>query len=63
MNFILYLEKNPISNFYNNFAQSFTISDDPNSFENQLKHLNEAIEIIEPLYKKNKLLHEARFWF
>ena len=55
------LEKNPISNFYNHFSQSFTISEDPNSFKNQLKHLNEAIEIIEPLYKKNKLLHEARF--
>ena len=57
----LILEKNPISNFYNHFSQSFTISEDPNSFKNQLKHLNEAIEIIEPLFKKNKLLHEARF--
>ena len=57
----LVLGKNPISNFYNNFAQSFTVSPDPNSFENQLIHLNEAIEIIEPLYKKNKLLHDARF--
>lgn len=59
--FHITLEKNPISNFYNNFSQSFTISADPDSFEKQLKHLNEAIEIIEPLYKKNKLLHEARF--
>ncbi|MBK7504866.1 MAG: hypothetical protein IPI52_07255 [Bacteroidetes bacterium] len=57
----IYLEKNPISNFYNHFAQSFTISSDPNSFEKQLFHLNKAIEIIEPLYNKNKLLHEARF--
>jgi hypothetical protein len=59
--FHIVLEKNPISNFYNNFSQSFTISADPNSFEKQLMHLNEAIEIIEPLHKKNKLLHEARF--
>lgn len=57
----LHLEKNPISNFYNHFSQSFTISEDPNSYEKQLNHLNEAIEIIEPLYKKNKLLNEARF--
>jgi hypothetical protein len=57
----LILEKNPISNFYNHFAQSFTTSEDPNSYEKQLNHLNEAIEIIEPLYTKNKLLHEARF--
>lgn len=60
-NYHLVLEKNPISNFYNNFTQSFTISDNPNSFDIQIKHLNNAIEIIEPLHKKNKLLHEARF--
>ncbi len=59
--FHITLEKNPISNFYNHFSQSFTISADPNSLKKQLKHLDEAIEIIEPLYKKNKLLHEARF--
>jgi hypothetical protein len=57
----LVLEKNPISNFYNNFMQSFTTSDNPNSFDIRIKHLNNAIEIIEPLYKKNKLLQEARF--
>jgi hypothetical protein len=59
--FHITLEKNPISNFHNHFAQSFTISSDPNSLAKQLKNLDEAIEIIEPLYKKNKLLHEARF--
>ena len=55
------LEKNPISNFYNHYALSFTTSDDIHAFEKQLQHLNEAIEIIEPLYGKNKLLHESRF--
>jgi len=55
------LEKNPINNFYNHYALSLTTSDDENAFENQLQHLNDAIEIVEPLYERNKLLHESRF--
>lgn len=60
-NFSIALPKNPISNFYNHYALSFTTSDHSNAFENQLQHLNKAIEIIEPIYSKNKLLHESRF--
>lgn len=57
----LQLIKNPISNFYNNYAQSITITSDPNAFTKQLNFLNEAIEIIKPLSEKNKLLKEAQF--
>lgn len=60
-NYSIDLRKNPISNFYNHYALSFTTSDDINAYKNQLQHLNNAIEIIEPLYAKNKLLHESRF--
>ncbi len=57
----LSLTKNPISNFYNNYAQSITITSDPNAFTKQLFYLNEAIQIIQPLAAKNKLLKEAQF--
>lgn len=55
------LTNNPISNFFNSYSLSFSTSADTDAFEAQLKHLNNAIEIIEPLYAKNKLLHENRF--
>ncbi|MBX7227419.1 MAG: hypothetical protein K1X55_15400 [Chitinophagales bacterium] len=56
-NFIL--EKNPISNFYNHLAGSVTDSSEK-SHQTQIENLDAALQDIEPLYKKNKLLLENR---
>lgn len=50
------LPENNLSKFYNNYALSFTTD-----FELQIKSLENALENIEHVYKKNKLLQENRF--
>lgn len=56
-NFIL--EKNPISNFYNHLAESVTDSNEK-THQTQIENLDAALNDIEPLYKKNKLLLENK---
>lgn len=53
------LEKNPIANFYNHLAGSVTDSDEK-SHQTQIENLDAALQDIEPLYQKNKLLLENR---
>lgn len=54
--FSINLQQNPISKFYQNYALSFTTN-----FELQIKSLETALENIETIYTKNKLLQENRF--